>query len=248
MMFARKYEWKISGIPQNRERFLAWNLGPFHFKDSLHFIPASLSQIVEQVKEDGYDFPLLRKMKWRNLDGGRDEDFELMTRKGVFPYKYVRSVEQMKICTRLPDKAEFFSELSQENISDEDYEFAKHFWTVSGCKNLLDYCHIYVVLDTVLLASIVNVRRAEVYSEYSLDMAQFVSAPHLNYNVLLSTVETKVELLTDAEMFTMLERGIRGGMAMASTRHDGLPPDYSESESEKCLLLLDAVNLYGMSL
>lgn len=201
MKYANRYKWKLGAIPQNRERFLSFDVGPFLFRDSLHFIPASLSEMVGQVKDAKYSFPLLRKLKWKKLDG--EKHLELMQRKGVFPYKYVTSVRQMRECTSLPEKCHFYSELSEENISDEDYAFAQEFWRVSGCETLLDYCHIYVILDTLLLASVVTVRRHEIYEEYKLDMAQFLSAPHLTYNVLLSTMKDKVELLTDVDMFTM---------------------------------------------
>ncbi|CAH3144907.1 unnamed protein product, partial [Porites lobata] len=52
---------------------------------------------------------------------------DLLTRKGVYPYDYVSSIEKLSE-TQLPPKEEFYSRLNDEDISDEDYHHAIRVW------------------------------------------------------------------------------------------------------------------------
>ena len=45
---------------------------------------------------------------------------ELITRKGVYPYEYIDSVDRFNE-TQLPPKEAFYSSLNGEGISDDDY-------------------------------------------------------------------------------------------------------------------------------
>ena len=49
--------------------------------------------------------------------------FELLLRKGVYPYEYMDSWKRFKEKS-LPDKESFYSELNKEHITDEDYAHA----------------------------------------------------------------------------------------------------------------------------
>jgi len=53
--------------------------------------------------------------------------FDLLKRKGVYPYDYVDSVDKLAESS-LPVKEAFYSRLNNESISDEDYEHAKTVW------------------------------------------------------------------------------------------------------------------------
>ena len=49
--------------------------------------------------------------------------FELLLRKGAYPYEYMDKWENFKE-ESLPDKESFYRELNKEGISDEDYAHA----------------------------------------------------------------------------------------------------------------------------
>ena len=53
-----------------------------------------------------------------------DDKLSLLTRKGVYPYEYMNSLEKLKE-TKLPSREAFYSMLNVEGISDEDYVHAK---------------------------------------------------------------------------------------------------------------------------
>ncbi|XP_020298396.1 uncharacterized protein LOC109862692 [Pseudomyrmex gracilis] len=48
------------------------------------------------------------------------EDFELLTRKGVFPYEYVNSVDKL-LETSLPPREAFYSSLTGESVTESEY-------------------------------------------------------------------------------------------------------------------------------
>ena len=70
------------------------------------FMAASLDKLVNNLPKD--DFGNLK----RHYTG---ENFNLLTRKGVYPYEYMDSLEKLEE-TKLPPKETFYSRLNDENI------------------------------------------------------------------------------------------------------------------------------------
>ena len=85
--------------------------------DSLKFMATSLENLAKNLSLEHFVFT-------KRAFG---EEQELMTRKGVYPYDWVDSLEKFEQ-TFLPGKREFFSLLHGEDISPEDYEFALQVW------------------------------------------------------------------------------------------------------------------------
>ena len=114
------------------------------FIDSFKFMAASLDSLVNNLPED--DFINL------SLHYTGDK-FNLLTRKGVYPYQYMDSFEKLKE-TKLPPKETFCSRLNNEGISDEDYTHARKVWKTFKMKNLEDYHNLYNQVDVLLLADV----------------------------------------------------------------------------------------------
>ena len=68
----------------------------------------SLDKLVETMKED--DFKLTRQLH------GNDEQFYLMTKKGIFPYDFFDSLEKLEY-TSFPSRETFFNMLKGEECS-----------------------------------------------------------------------------------------------------------------------------------
>ena len=68
----------------------------------------SLDKLVETLKED--DFKLTRQLY------DNDEQFNLMTKKGVFPYDYFDSLERLED-TSFPSRQSFFNKMKNEECT-----------------------------------------------------------------------------------------------------------------------------------
>ena len=86
---------------------------------------------------------------------------------------------------------------------------------------------------------------------YELDPAHFLSAPGLAWQACLEITKVKLELLTDAYMLLMVEKGIRGGICHAIYRYakaNEYMKNYNKDKEESFLQYLDDNNLYGWAM
>ena len=82
-------------------------------------------------------------------------------------------------------------------------------------KNIGDYHDLYVQSDTLLLVDVFENYRNKWIEIYELDSAHFLSAPGLAWQTCLKKTGIKLELLSDVDMFLMVEKGITGGICHA---------------------------------
>lgn len=219
------------------------------FIDSYRFLSASLASMAS----------LLGKDKMINVRKffPSDEEFEIASQKGVFPYEYIVDFSRYND-RELPPKESFYSELSGLHISDDEYSFARKAWTVFKCKTLGDYNEKYLLSDVLLLADIFEAFRDTSYKIYKLDPAHTYSAPSLSFNAMLKKIKKPVPLLTDYDMHLLFESAVRGGFCNVSTKHVKANNRYMGCEfdaekakkdgGEKYLTYFDANNLYGYAL
>ena len=92
---------------------------------------ASLSQSIDVLSETDKKISqatLIEKFLNTYQLCNKDLDkFNLLLRKGVYPYEYMDSWKIFKE-EPLPDKESFYSELNNEHITDEDYAHAQKVW------------------------------------------------------------------------------------------------------------------------
>ena len=171
--------------------------------------------------------------------------FELLLRKGVYPYEYMDSWERFKE-ESLPDEESFYSELNKEGITDEDYAHDKNVFH-KYCKKLGEYDDLYVQSDTALLADVFESFRDKWIEIYELDPAHFLSAPGLPWQACLKKTGIKLELLTDNDMLLIFEKGIHDGMCQVSHHYAKANNKYlknhDKSKESSYVEYLDANNL-----
>jgi hypothetical protein len=234
-------------IPRNEETYISFTKVikiddkreiALRFIDSIRFLNASLDTLTKNliVKNDNDPYRNFNATK-RYFD---PHQLPLVTRKGVYPYSYVTSLSKFEE-TRLPSREDFYDDLNEEAVSDQDYLFAQRVWTAFGCKTLGDFHDLYLKTDVLLLADVFDTFRNTCLEGYGLDPAWYVSTPGLSWDCMLKYTEAKIGLLPDLEMVLMIERGIRGGISQCSHRH-------AEADDSTQLIYIDANNLYGLAL
>ena len=180
------------------------------------------------------------------------DKFNLLTRKGVYPYNYIDSFEKLKE-TKLPSKEKFYSRLDEKDISDEDYTHAQKVWEAFEIKSMEGYLGLYNKVDVLLLADVFENLRNICIKNYKLDPARYDTAPGLAWDAALKITEVVLELLSDMVMLMMFEEGIRGGVSMISNRYGKannkyMGNNFDSSKPSKYIQYLDANNLYGWAM
>ena len=136
-----------------------------------------------------------------------EEERELLTRKVVFPCDWFDYIEKLNQ-TKLPDIKEFYSKLNDENISEKDYEHAKNVWKKFNMKTMREYHDLYLKTDVILLADVFEAFRKLCKKTYKLDPAWYFTTPGLTWDAMLKMAKVESDLITDPQMWLMIEKGI----------------------------------------
>ena len=180
------------------------------------------------------------------------EHMDILCRKGFYPYEFIDSNEKLNY-NGLPPKENFYSKLSQTNISDDDYKHAQNVYNKLNCKSFLDYHLTYLKCDVLLLADVFENFRQTCLEYYKLDPANYVSAPGLAWDAMLLKTNIKLELIHDIKVLDIMERMKRGGLCfVGSKRHvvanNKYIENYDEKKESNYIIYLDANNLYGWAM
>ena len=176
---------KVSGdlscIPSTEEKYISFSkkivvdeyfsrkmgkLFPKKFEirliDSFKFLQTSLANLVSNPQPSDF----------KNLNREIKHDTSLLTRKGVYPYDYVSSIDKLKE-KKLPSKDESYSKLNDEEISEEDFQHAINVWNTFNCQTLQDYHDLYLKTDVLLLADVFENFRKTCLKHYKLDPCHY---------------------------------------------------------------------------
>ena len=233
----------INVIPHNMEKYMAFMLGQnLVFIDSFQFMSSSLSNLVNNLPIEAF------KYTGEEFQG---EQLSLMKKKGIYPYDYMDSFKKFED-NRLPKKEDFFSLMNDEHITDEEYQHAQNVWNKFGLSSMGEYHDLYLKSDILLLADVFENFRKACQQYYELDPAHYFTTPGLSWDAMLKMTETKLELMSDVDMFQFIEKGMRGGISYIANRYgkanNKYMKEYDEKASSKYIMYLDANNLYGWAM
>lgn len=261
----------ITCIPNNEERYISFSkkikvdeffckkenklrpiLFEIRFLDTIAFMATSIEKLVDNLSSGCDDIIKLRKAFPNTSKQFKDdEQFQMMTMKGIYPYDFIDTYDKLNI-SYLPEKKYFYSHLYNSDCSDEDYDQALKVWDKFNCKTFLDYHNLYLLSDVNLLADVWNSFRNTCYQNYELDTSYYFTAPGLSWDAMLKHTKIELELFTDVDMYEFQEAGIRGGLSQISTRHavanNKYMSNYDKTKEDSYILYLDANNLYGWAM
>jgi hypothetical protein len=255
-------EGELKVIPQTDEKYISFSQSvpvntwtdesgkirsqtrELRFLDSYRFMTSSLKTLAANLPDDA--------MKVMHEYYPEKEHFDVLRRKGVYPYEWMD--DEGKFDERqLPPIESFYSTLRGVGINHTEYQHAENVWKIFNCETFRNDHNIYLKSDVLLLADVFENFRDTCYKTYGLDPAKNFTLPGLSWCALLKHSEIKLDLIQDADMLLMVEKGIRGGVSTISHRHAKannpyLPETYDTSKPNSYIPYLDANNLYGWAM
>ncbi|KYN11071.1 hypothetical protein ALC57_16789 [Trachymyrmex cornetzi] len=259
---ATAYDGNVNVLPITKEKYISFtkhidstkdknknhfqkNCVKLRFIDSFKFLSTSLEKLASYLDKNKLkivrsEFPTLS-----------DEEFELLTRKGIFPYEYIDCVDKLnERC--LPPRESFYSSLTGDTVSESDYAHAVNVWQRFSIRTLGEYSDLYLKTDVLLLADIFENFRESCVASYGLDPAHYYTLPGFTWDAMLKHTRVRFELLTDIDMVMFIERGIRGGLSQCSDRYaqanNKYMRSYDSSKPSSYLMYYDVNNLYGWAI
>ena len=194
---------QVTVVLNTLEKYISFSLENLRFIDSLQFMGKSLEKLVHNIAQE----------EKQNI-----QEYEQVyprcktSKKRVYRYDYVDGLNKLQE-TSLPSKQDCYSLLSKLHILDDDYIHAHRVWEVFRCKILGDYHDIYLKSDVLQLADVFENFRSICHHNYGFDPAHYYTAPGLSWDAMLRYTKVKLEVITDIDMYLMIEKGIRGGVS-----------------------------------
>jgi len=114
--------------------------------------------------------------------------------------------------------------------------------------SLHDWHHFYLLLDVLLFADVFEAFSYTMIDAHGLDCLHFPSLPSMTLQLVLKVTDVELELITDPDIYVMIESAIRGGLSYFA-QHYALAnfpamSDYRSDLPTLHLLHLDCNSLY----
>jgi hypothetical protein len=115
-----------------------------------------------------------------------------------------------------------------------------------------DYHDLYLKTDVLLLADIMTEFRKVCKKAYGLDALHYYTSPGLAWDAMLKYTKIELKLISDPDMYQMIESGIRGGISSIMKRHAKANhknlKNHDPQKPSVFVEYLDANNLYGWAM
>ena len=200
-LFIKKLGGKLKCIPNNEEKYISFSKKikvreftdekgklkevwrEIRFIDSVRFQSETLDKLSKNLNNDQC------KNVAQYYSG---KQFDLLRKKGVYPYEWVDSIKKFSEA-QLPPIEAFYSKLNDEGISSEDYAHSQEVWKVFNCKTFRDYHNIYNVSDVLILADVFENFRNICNENYGLDPPWYFYLPQfsLGCNVKINSYQIR---------------------------------------------------------
>ena len=101
-----------------------------------------------------------------------------------------------------------------------------------------EYHDLYHVSDVLLLTDVFENFRKTCMQYYKLDPCHY---PGLSWDAMLKMTNSKLELMTDIDMFQFIEKGMHGGVGYIANRYGNANNKYMKEYDEKYGALLGTI-------
>lgn len=115
--------------------------------------------------------------------------------------------------------------------------------------NIGECADLYLKIDVLLLTCVFEKFRTQCLKTHNLDPAHYLTLPSLSWDAMLKYTGVRLKLIKDVEMYTFLERGLRGGFSCAVRKfvksNNKFVPNYNSQLPTTYITYWDVNNLYG---
>ena len=143
-----------------------------------------------------------------------------MFQNGTYPYEFIDGPEKFKL-GELPPREKFYSILTEETVSEEDYARAQQVWTEFHILNMKEYHDMYLSLDVLLLADVFENFRKMGMEYYGLDALHYYTLPGFTLDACLKKTKQSLKLLMSPEHLLFFESSIKDGISVESSTCKG---------------------------
>ena len=156
------------------------------FLDTAAFMPSSLQSLLDNLPD--HKKVLLKELSSKSSTESADSStrFELIKRKGGFPYEWFDSFEKLQQ-TSLPAAEEWSSRLMRNWIDDEQLAEYEEVWDAFGMRTFKDWHDLYLQIDVRGLADVFEAFREMCLGTYALDPCHYYTAPGCSTTPPIST-------------------------------------------------------------
>ena len=159
---------------------------------------------------------------WPFLPAGKQTEILKITceGKGVIPYELVTNLDSF---FQLPEKdfwskTDFYSELKQKHISDEEYEQPKFLYQTLKMRNLGDLNDLYNAQDVILLCELIENRFQFMQDKFGFNPRKCNPASSLSGCIEREMSRVIISFPTNVEHLEIFEKTITGGFSCVNTR------------------------------
>lgn len=252
---------KLFCIAQSSERFKRIDITKrISIVDSMSHLNASLDKLVSRVTNNGKDSDkceVVKRVIEHRYPFLREDEWKLVTRKGVFPYAWFDNFSKFST-TELPPREAFHSDLTNEDVCEADYDYACKVWRVFQCQSFEDYHDLYLLVDICGLADVMRSYVSFAMKNFKLDPTCYASSPAFAQDAMLKITKAKLQLISDIDIYMAFERSVRGGVSAALLPYVEVDNKYlrqsrgddsmEERSTDKFLTVWDENNMYGGSM
>lgn len=138
----------------------------------------------------------------------------------AYPYEYMGCLDKFnEIRLSSIDILVFYSSLTDENVTKDEYKNAQKMLKASNIPNLQEFINSYNKTDVFLLTDMMKNFRDISLKINKLDLAYYYTPPGFAWDSILKITDAKLDFLTDYNMVLLIERCMRGGITQCSKKN-----------------------------
>ena len=203
------------------------------FIDSLKYYQRSLAELTSSMDKEEIDnskknMTLFLKNHhyfstiWSFLPPTKQTEILKITceGKGVIPYGLVRNLDSFFQTPEKDfwEKTDFYSELKQKHITDEEFENSKFLHQTLKMRNLGDLNDLYNAQDVILLCELIENRFQFMQDKYGFNPRKCNSASSLSRCIEREMSRVIISFPTNVEHLEIFEKTITGGFSCVNTK------------------------------